>query len=204
VRQEPALRALVEGIEARELWQSTTLIVVSDHGMAAADRLLDFDRILEQAGIAAWVTGMGGFATVYLDRGRGGESQVAAAAAADRVARVESIARSVGLEAIRREAEAETSRFTNPRFGDLVIRAPIGIAIHRPGLPRGGFHGYVSEDPAMHGLFIAAGRGVSAGLELPLLHSIDVAPTVLSLLGVEIPEWMHGSPVELDVPRTRE
>lgn len=203
-RQEPALRALVEGIGARKLWETTTLIVVSDHGMASANKLLDFDRVLNEAGVEAWVTGMGGFATVYLEQARADESRVDAAVAADPASRVESIARSVGLVAIRRSSEDGSSRFTHPRFGDLVIRAPMGIAIHRPGLPAGGFHGYASDEPAMHGLFIAAGRGVTPGRELPLLHSIDIAPTVLSLLGVEIPEWMHGSPVELEVPRTRE
>jgi predicted AlkP superfamily pyrophosphatase or phosphodiesterase len=207
-RQEPALGKLVAGIAARKLWATTTLIIVSDHGMATADRLLDFDAILDEAGVKAWVTGMGGFATVYLDRDQSSEPQLAA--------RIESIARSVGLEAIRRvernmgDEKAEEnekngrSRFTHPRFGDWIIRAPIGTAIHRPGLPAGGFHGYASENPAMHGLFIAAGRGVTPGARLPLLHSIDIAPTVLSLLGVEIPEWMRGSPIEFDPPKVRE
>lgn len=209
-RHEPALRDLVEGIGARGLWPFTTLLVVSDHGMAKADNLLDFDRTLDRAGISAWVTGLGGFASVYFKHGTNSDSQVDDKGddpdQAMLAAKVVEIAHDHGLEAIRRGSAPSDSRipeasFTNPRFGDLVLRAPIGTAFHRPGLPAGGFHGYASDEPAMHGLFIAAGRGVSPGGELPLLRSVDVAPTVLTLLGVEIPEWMHGRPIALDQTR---
>ena len=50
----------------------------------------------------------------------------------------------------------------------------------------------------MHGLFIAAGRGVTQGGALPVQRSIDIAPTVLNLLGFDIPEWMQGSPITLE------
>ena len=44
-----------------------------------------------------------------------------------------------------------------------------------------------------------------AGARLPAVRSVDVAPTVLSLLGVPVPEWMEGAPIAafeagVDVP----
>ena len=44
----------------------------------------------------------------------------------------------------------------------------------------------------MGALFLAAGRGVRPGLRLGEVRAVDVAPTVLALLGVEAPRWMEG------------
>ncbi|MCP4038364.1 MAG: sulfatase-like hydrolase/transferase [bacterium] len=191
-KQEAALRALTDGIRARRLWDSTTVVFVSDHGMARAETLIDFDRVLEEAEVEVRVTGLGGFAGVYIDPRKFDRVQ-----REQIVERVVALAEREGLEAIRRGQGDSGSSFTNPRFGDLVVRAPIGTAVYRPGLPSGGFHGHVSEATEMHGLFLAAGRGVARGRDLPVLRAIDIAPTLLSLLGVEIPEWMDGKPIDL-------
>jgi hypothetical protein len=42
------------------------------------------------------------------------------------------------------------------------------------------------------GLFIAHGPGVPRGAQLPECTNLDIAPTVLSLLGVEVPSVMNG------------
>lgn len=215
---EPALQTLIQGIGGRGLWESVTLIVVSDHGMAAAETRLDFDRVLEADGVDARVTGMGGFASVYFGKPKGirddeGLSTATTATGPDNAhavvdwktavfEQVERLASQAGVEVVRRGDVPGQSVFTNPRFGDMVVRAPVGIAIHRPGLPAGGFHGYESSEPAMHGIFIAAGRGVAEGQSLPLLRGIDIAPTVLKLLEVSQPDWMHGTPIQLDPTRT--
>ena len=216
--QDGALAQLIEGITTRGLWASTTLIVVSDHGMTRADTLIDFDAVLQDAGVKARVSGMGGFANVYLSDHLDEEARASAAK------RVQALAAEAGLEAVivgdvladavavagegsdaGDIADAEASpRFTHSRFGDLVLVAPVGTAIHRPGLPEGGFHGYPSHEPVMHGIFVAAGRGVTRGKALPLLQSTDIAPTVLALLGVERPSWMKGSPVLLENAETQQ
>ena len=61
--QDPALRRLIEGIGARGLWPETTLLFVSDHGMAGHSVKVDAGALLEAAGIAAEVYGIGGFAS---------------------------------------------------------------------------------------------------------------------------------------------
>ena len=58
--QGDALAQLVAGIEARDGFATTTLFVVSDHGMAAVERRVDLDAALRGAGVAATVLGAGG------------------------------------------------------------------------------------------------------------------------------------------------
>jgi hypothetical protein len=81
----------------------------------------------------------------------------------------------------------------NPRVGDVVVLAPVGVAIGRVSLR--GVHGYRPEVPRMGALFAAMGRGVPEGATLADVRAIDVAPTVLRLLGEPVPGWMEGRPL---------
>jgi arylsulfatase A-like enzyme len=42
------------------------------------------------------------------------------------------------------------------------------------------------------GLFIAYGKGIAAGRQLGACTNLDIAPTLMSLLGVPIPKAMSG------------
>ncbi|HSJ58343.1 MAG TPA: phosphodiesterase, partial [Anaerolineae bacterium] len=44
----------------------------------------------------------------------------------------------------------------------------------------------------LEGVVIAAGPGVRAGVELPAASILDMAPTLLHALGVEVPREMDG------------
>ena len=70
------------------------------------------------------------------------------------------------------------------------------LGIGRSGLR--GIHGHRSELPEMAGLFAAVGRGVAAGARPGTVRAVDVAPTVLALLALPIPEWMEGRPIPLE------
>jgi arylsulfatase A-like enzyme len=48
----------------------------------------------------------------------------------------------------------------------------------------------------MSALFLAVGRGARPGAELGTLRALDVAPTLLALLGLPLPDWMEGRPIE--------
>jgi len=185
-RQEPAVAALIQGIAERGLWPSTTVFVVSDHGMASASHRVDLDGALEQAGLKAWVVGIGGFAQVYLLAKDEDARRVDAA-------RVVKIAQGLGLEArFRPDAEPEL-RVAHPRFGDVVVWSPRGSAMVLKREQReAGFHGYRPEHPDMGALFVAAGRGIAPGVSLASVRAVDVAPTLLALLGVARPDWMEG------------
>lgn len=59
-----------------------------------------------------------------------------------------------------------------------------------------------SGDHRLHGVLIAAGPGIRAGQALHDAEIVDLAPTILSLMGVAIPPGMDGRPLTeiLDAP----
>jgi arylsulfatase A-like enzyme len=203
--QEAALVRLVDGLEARGLLATTTLLLVSDHGMARVARTLDLERELRAAGVRADVIGGGGFATVRLGRGAGQRAPAERRAA---LARAIEVAGKLGLEAWARGETPAAWPAANPRFGDLVVLAPVGTAIvdggralAAPAAALGfglqGAHGHAPEAPEMAGIFFALGRGVRPGARPGRVRALDVAPTVLALLGQPRPDAMTGRPIPL-------
>jgi predicted AlkP superfamily phosphohydrolase/phosphomutase len=45
------------------------------------------------------------------------------------------------------------------------------------------------------GLLVAAGPGIEAGAELPAGHALDLAPTILTLVGAPVPSHLTGQPL---------
>jgi arylsulfatase A-like enzyme len=210
--QEAALAELVAGLETRGLLASTTLLLVSDHGMARVARTLDLEKELRAAGVRADVIGGGGFATVRLGRGAGQRKPAERRAA---VARAVEVAGKLGLEAHARGDTPASWPTVNARFGDLVVLAPVGTAIvdggralAAPAAALGfglqGAHGHHPEAPEMAGIFFALGRGVEPGARPGRVRALDVAPTVLSLLGLAQPAAMAGRPIPLQNEKTEE
>ncbi len=193
--QDRALERLVAGVAARGLWSHTTLLVVSDHGSLPVERAVDLAGALTRAGLAAArVLGGGGFASVV--------------APAESVEAVLAVARESGLQAWRREQAPAGLRVAHPRFGAVVVVAPPGTAIGSPGggarlaaafgfarLGMRAAHGYPPGAPGLEALFVAYGRAVPAGTEVGRVSALDVAPTVLALLGVPIPDAMEAGPI---------
>jgi predicted AlkP superfamily pyrophosphatase or phosphodiesterase len=187
VEQNASLEVLFAGLDARALWDSTTVLVVSDHGMMMPERRVDLAAALERAGVeGARVIGIGGFASVRVEERR--------------IARAVEAARAQGLEAWRREDAPASLRLANDRFGPVVVVAPRGTAIVHAGLSIRGFHGHRPEVPEMSALLVAAGRGVEPGTRLGDVSNLDVAPTILALLEVPVPEWMEGVAIQALLP----
>jgi predicted AlkP superfamily pyrophosphatase or phosphodiesterase len=179
--QIAALASLVSGLEERSAFDRTTLLIVSDHGMAAFDQRIDLSRAL--AGTGVRVSGGGGFA---IGTSRGDPSGIETAV---------ELARELGLESWPR-ADAPPELFLDhPRFGDVVFLAPPGWVIGVPGEAAGGAHGYRPERPEMHGILLAIGRGAEPGRDLGVVEVLEVAPTLLALIGVSAPEWMEAEPI---------
>jgi predicted AlkP superfamily pyrophosphatase or phosphodiesterase len=187
--QDKALGRLVAGLDERGAFAYTTLLIVSDHGMGPVHRRIDLAAALRAAGVKAEVIGAGGMATVRVEKGQGfGDRAV-------------SVARGLGLMAWPRELAPIELHARHPRFGDVVVLAPIGIAIQSAGsTPMYGAHGYRPEESWMGALFLAVGRGAQPGAELGELRSLDVAPTILQLLGLEVPDTMQGRPIASLLP----
>jgi arylsulfatase A-like enzyme len=194
--QDASLARLVAGLEERGLLATTTLLVVSDHGMARVERTVDLVGELREAGVRSRRTlAGGGFGLVYLER----------AADAERTVR---IARALGLEAFERRTAPRELRLGNDRFGDVVVIAPVGTAfarqslgrrvgaaLHLRGTFRGGAHGYRPQEESMGAIFVAFGRGAPPGASLGRVSALDVAPTVLALLGVPAPPELEGAAI---------
>jgi arylsulfatase A-like enzyme len=193
--QDASLARLVAGLEQRGLLATTTLLVVSDHGMARVERAVDLAGELRGAGVRGRTLAGGGFAIVYAKQ----------AAQVERAARV---ARGLGLEAFERRTAPRELRLGNDRFGDVVVIAPVGTAflrdslgqriaawLHLPGASLGGAHGYRPEEESMGAIFVAFGRGAVAGASLGRVNALDVTPTVLALLGVPAPPELEGTAI---------
>lgn len=184
--QDVQIARLVREMEARGLFETTTLIFVSDHGMVGAEVRVNLERRMRNAGLELRLLGVGGFASGYFDQGEGSPEAIARAVA---------LARAAGFEAWpRRDAPADW-HVADVRFGDLVIRAPIGTAIVESGTSIVGFHGYDAREPAMAGLLVARGRGVRVGATIGRMSSLAIAPTILRLLALPIPAQMKEPPI---------
>ena len=189
--QDKALGSLVAGLDARGAFAHTTLLIVSDHGMGPVVRRIDLAAALRSAGVKAEVVGAGGMATIRVEKDQGF------------VDRAVSVARGLRLQAWPRELAPRELHARHPRFGDVVVVAPIGVAIQSArSTPMYGAHGYLPEESWMGALFLAVGRGAPPGAELGELRSLDVAPTVLRLLGLEVPDTMQGRPIASLLPET--
>lgn len=191
--QDVEIGRLIDGVVRRGRAGDTTLLFVSDHGMTEALRRVDLAAALEaEDGIRARVYGIGGFATVVLrDADRGDR---------EKIRRIVARAGALGLEAMARDEAPADWGAGHPRFGDVVVRAPLGTAIVYAGLDLAGFHGYDPAADDMAALFMAFGRGVRPGTRLGVVRAIDVAPTVLALLGQPIPDRMEGRVIDAIVP----
>ena len=195
--QDRALGTLLAGLDARKAWDDTTLLIVSDHGMATYTKSLDVSATLAEAGIRARVFHSLATAQIHL-------KQLGQAARA-----VEVLRAVPSLTAWRREEIPAALRYRNPRVGDVLALAEPPLAL-LPASDRGarfgglarlfgrslGAHGYdPAHVPEMHGIFVALGRGVPKGARLPRVRAIDVAPTVARLLGIEAPAQSEGAPM---------
>jgi predicted AlkP superfamily pyrophosphatase or phosphodiesterase len=77
------------------------------------------------------------------------------------------------------------------RLGDASSNAPI---LSVPNFY--GAHGYDPELPEMSAIFYAAGSNINRRT-LPLVRNIDIAPTILQLLGVKPADTVEGTPINL-------
>jgi predicted AlkP superfamily pyrophosphatase or phosphodiesterase len=196
--QDAELGRLMAGFDARGLWDRLTLIVVSDHGMAAQGRLLDPAEALEDAGISARVVGST-LAQVYLADPQ--QKDQAARILAD--LEQTTVYQPDDLPPQWRRTHATRSGdlflLTEPPyvFASVNFAQELFARIAFPfGWRRGG-HGYEPHLDDMAGIFFAIGRGVPGGRRLGRVHQIDVAPTVSALLGIDPPAQAEGRSVFL-------
>ena len=179
------LGALMAGIDTLPHAGRVTLVVVSDHGMAAPDpdRVAVLPPVAELAGVRIVAAGPS------LGLHVGGDAPRA------RALRDRLNARLVHARAyLREELPAHLHARGNPRLGDLLVM-PTGLGmvqLARDNRPPAGMHGWDPTLPEMHGIFLAAGPGIAAGIALPAVSAVDVYPLLAHLLGLTPPPGLAG------------
>ncbi|MBW2713521.1 MAG: hypothetical protein JRC77_07195 [Deltaproteobacteria bacterium] len=147
--------------------------------MAEVSQRVDLGKHLKQAGVRATLRGAGGFSIIEVSQSQR--------------TRAEAVMREWGMHWVwRGEPRNPKAPIDNLRFASGVIVAPPGSVIQRGGKGLKGAHGHWPETPGMGAVFIAFGRGVSPGQRLGIISNLDVAPTILQLLGLEVPESLKG------------
>ena len=175
------LGRLIHGVEALPHADRIGLVVVSDHGMAAPDpeRLTVLPDVADLAGVRLMTAGPA--MNLHVD------DPARARALRDEL--------DVGLTHarayLREEIPAHLHARGNARIGDiLVIPDGLGLVGFRRAvervrrLLRPGMHGWDPRLPEMHGIFLAMGPGIAAGVGLPAVRAVDVYPLIAHLLGL--------------------
>jgi predicted AlkP superfamily pyrophosphatase or phosphodiesterase len=210
---QEAYRAVGEtDVHIGTLWQllqtppfrdRAALFVVSDHGFAPYEKLIQPAAVLRELGeIVTDPSGkvltqktrcvsQGGTAFVYV---LGEDKQQRLPQIKDAMQKLEGVAdvltadqlASLGLPTPDVNAQAPDF-LLNARPGYSFSDNLAGPAIVPVNGLRGA-HGHLPQPSFMHATFVAAGAGIRKGVKLDVIQSIDVAPTIARLLQIELPD----------------
>jgi len=189
-RVDGHLASILEAVSEAGLSSRTAVVVTGDHGFSNIRQEVFPNYLLARTGLrgcpkpgATWRATAhvaGGSAAVFVNpRGDARGTQAAESALRAAGAGRYAIVPRVELDAL---GAMEGAAFAL----DAVSGYAMGDACNR-GLSRpasGGQHGYLPSRAEMATGFVAAGAGVRAGVTLPAMRLIDVAPTVARLLGL--------------------
>jgi predicted AlkP superfamily pyrophosphatase or phosphodiesterase len=197
------IRDLVEASRLSPYGDKTTFVIASDHGFFPIEKDIAPNIVLRKAGLievqegkvaskAAWCVSQGGACMVYvLDDAR---RQEIVALLKRELAALEGVQAVLSPEEFARIGQP--TPLDDPRAPDLWLSAESGYnfseshtgdeAVARRSAP-GGTHGYLPDQPDMLGSLVIWGHGVKRGARLGKRESIDVAPTMAALLGVDLP-----------------
>jgi predicted AlkP superfamily pyrophosphatase or phosphodiesterase len=204
--------------QVREVWEElkrdfpekATLLVVSDHGFSAIERVILPNVVLRKAGLLETegkkkmagplqVVVQGGSAMVYiLDDSRRADIVKRIKKA---FAGVEGVSKVVGPEEL--ESYGVANPRNDPHAPDMLLFAKEGLAFGDTAsgdLPfaqkpeRKGSHGHDPAIPHLHATFVAWGAGIKPGVRLGEISNLSVAPTIAKLLNLSIPN-VEGKPL---------
>ena len=171
---DAALGHLLDGIDALPHGEATSIVLVSDHGMAAtvADAAVNLGAMVDLQNTRVIVTGPG--ANIFVE---GGD---------DRAGAVRDAINAVlagGRAYLRRETPAALRYRDDPRIGDVVVVADNGVMIGMgDDPPPRGMHGWDPGHPDMHGIFLASGPELARGIRIDAVEAVHVYPLLARLL----------------------
>ena len=187
-QQDRYLLDLIKKIEDKGLWKKLTLIVVSDHGMTDISNLINIRELLKKGDIKAKISIGPAVGHIFL------QDQ-------DDLFNALKILKQNKFIQVKRKNEIDDSLHLNhpTRTGDIVVftESPNMLVSRKNSNPPIGMHGYNPKtNTDMEGIFLAYGNKIKP-IEINKVKQVDVAPTILSLLGVEIPKYMEGKKIKL-------
>jgi predicted AlkP superfamily pyrophosphatase or phosphodiesterase len=186
VEVDAALAKLRDGLAQRGLSNAINIVIVSDHGMAAApaDHHLVLDDIVPADTVTTVTIGV----LAGLRANPGHETEVETTL----------LARHEHMQCWRKNAVPARLHYGhNARVPPLLCLADVGwIITTREEMARRksyslGEHGYDNAAPSMRALFIARGPAFRNGVVLPEFPNVDVYPLLAKLLGIS-PEGNDG------------
>jgi predicted AlkP superfamily pyrophosphatase or phosphodiesterase len=184
---DAAVGLLLRGLQKRGLLDTTDVVVVADHGMAATSRarVVALSELMPMEAFHAVSAG----ATSGIRPMPGHEEEVAKAL----------LAAHDHMTCWRKAEVPERLHYgKNPRVPPFVCMAEVGWVIepgHGGPIPQGE-HGYDPADPQMAALFVAHGPSFGHGVVLPAFDNVDVYPLLAALIGVA-PRSNDGSLADL-------
>jgi predicted AlkP superfamily pyrophosphatase or phosphodiesterase len=204
---------VIAGVSASGLSAATTVFVTGDHGFLPMHTELAINLPLIEAGLItkgsdghpAWTAVVApnrGLGSVYV-KDKSAATQMKARQALEKYA-------AIYPRRFRIVERAELDQFAADRdavfgvepFPGYVLDARLAAPFAQPH-PRAAGHGYRPDTPGMETGLIAWGAGIRGGWRLPLTNTIDVAPTIAMILGLELPD-ADGKPiVGVFVPTTK-
>jgi predicted AlkP superfamily pyrophosphatase or phosphodiesterase len=189
------LQRILDAVDRAGIRDTTTIIVVSDHGFKAYHHAIHPNAVLRQKGLLrsaqdcdGWVIAEGGTAMVYVTREE--KRQEVLAAMREPIPGVSQI---IAPEDYAKWGYPAPTR--NGRMADLVLAAAndyafdgaiTGDPVTNPPAVAGN-HGYLNTDPDMNAILVAWGAGIRHVQTAPK-PNVDVAPTVARLLGFDFPK----------------
>src|SRR5918993_631252 len=189
-------------VEQAGLAARTTFVIVSDHGFKTVRRQIMPNAAFLKAGLLDVTDGKVTSARVYL-MSEGGTALVYPTvpdADGQLLARArEALTGIEGIDTIIEPADYASYGLPSPaasdQMGAFLLSAKDGYSFSTAAAgevaadaSEGGLgaHGYLSSHPELQALFIASGRGIKAGVTLDSVQTIDLAPTMAQLLGLEL------------------
>lgn len=186
-RADALLARLRVGLGALGPSLRVDLMVVSDHGMAKVDRLIDPLKSIPKEAYFPFVASSGPLCNVYV-KNEIQRRQVAA-----------------GLQRLPKDVQAMSRSEAAARFGyngaertgDFVLLCPPGATFSSFSRKGGrdmpcGMHGYDPALPEMGGIFCAEGPDFPPGQALAEVRAVDIAPTICACLGIPPPPRCEG------------
>jgi predicted AlkP superfamily pyrophosphatase or phosphodiesterase len=198
------LARIVAAIDAAGIGDTTTIMVVADHGFTLTPKAIRPNVLLRKEGLLTVAAG-GKIATARMHVvPEGGIGLVyctdPATAPTDRRRAAELFTGQEGVVEVLQPEQFAEYGLPHPReYGpapDLVLVAKDGYGVSAaadgeafvaPGSESRvatGNHGFISTEPKMNAVCILSGAGVRRGVRLKQVENIDIAPTVARLLGI--------------------